>query len=49
MNMHLVVVRPFGRFSRGQIILDQAQIASILANEHARFVVQVSARMPGGA
>jgi hypothetical protein len=49
MEIHLVVVRPFGGFSRGDVISDPARITSILGSEHARFVVRVGARMPGGA
>jgi hypothetical protein len=47
--MHLVVVKPFGGFSRGDVITDPARITSILRSEQARFVVRVAARMPGGA
>jgi hypothetical protein len=49
MEMHLVVVRPFGGFSRGDVVMDPTRIASILNGEHAHFVVRVAARMPGGA
>jgi hypothetical protein len=49
MEMHLVVVRPFDGFSRGDVITDPARIASILRGEHAHYVVRVAARMPGGA
>jgi len=49
MEMHLVVVRPFGSFSRGDVITDSLRIASILGGEYAHFVVRVAARMPGGA
>lgn len=49
MEMHLVVVKPFGSFSRGDVITDPTRITSILSSEHARFVVRVAARMPGGA
>lgn len=47
--MHLVVVRPFGRYARGDVISDSAQIATVLAGEHARYVVRVAARVPGAA
>lgn len=49
MEMHLVVVRPFSGFLRGDVITDPARITSILGSERARFVVRVGARMPGGA
>ncbi len=48
MEMHLVVVKPFSGFSRGDVITDVARIASIVASEHNRYVVRVAARMPGG-
>jgi hypothetical protein len=49
MEIHLVVVKPFGGFSRGDVITDPARITGILGSEQARFVVRVAARMPGGA
>lgn len=49
MEIHLVVVRPFVGFSRGDVVTDPARIASILSGENAHFVVRVAARMPGGA
>ena len=39
--MHLVVVRKFGIFARGDIVTDVARIAQILNGDHARFVVRV--------
>jgi hypothetical protein len=41
MNMHLIVVRPFGGLARGDAISDAARIAEILKSEHARDVVRV--------
>jgi hypothetical protein len=49
MEMHLVVVRPFDGFLRGDVITDSARITSILRSERAHYVVRVAARMPGGA
>jgi hypothetical protein len=49
MEMHLVVVRTFGSFSRGDVITDPTRITSILGGENAHSVVRVAARMPGGA
>jgi len=43
MDMHLVVVRPFGGFSRGDVITDAARITRILGSEQARYVVRVAA------
>jgi len=43
MEMHLVVVRPFGGLARGDAVTDAAQIADILHSEHARDVVRVVA------
>lgn len=48
MQVHLVVVKPFDGFSRGDIIVDQTRIASILASEHARFVVRIADRTAQG-
>ena len=48
MEMHLVVVRSFDGFSRGDVITDSARIATILNGERAQYVVRVAARMPGG-
>lgn len=45
MEMHLVVVRPFGGLARGDTVTDAAQIADILHSEHARDVVRVVAPM----
>jgi len=42
--MHLVVVKPFERFLRGDIICDPPSIATVLSSEHARSVVRVSAQ-----
>ena len=41
--MHLVVVKPFGIFARGDIVTDATRITQILNGEHARFVVRVVA------
>jgi hypothetical protein len=41
MDMHLIVVRPFGGFARGDAIADAARITDILKSEHARDVVRV--------
>jgi hypothetical protein len=49
MEIHLVIVRPFAGFARGDVVTDPARIISILSSENAHFVVRVAARMPGGA
>jgi hypothetical protein len=41
MDMHLVVVRPFGGLARGDLITDPNRIGDILAGEHAAHVVRV--------
>ena len=41
--MHLVVVRQFNTFARGDIVTDATRIKQILNGEHARFVVRVVA------
>ena len=42
MQVHLVVVKPFATFARGDTITDPARIAGILKSEHARHVVRVA-------
>jgi hypothetical protein len=49
MEMHLVVVKVFDGFSRGDVITDSTRIAIILGGAHAQNVVRVAARTPGGA
>jgi hypothetical protein len=43
MNMHLVVVKPFAGFARGDIVTDAVRIAQILRGEQAAHVVRVVA------
>jgi hypothetical protein len=40
--MKLVVTRDFAEFKRGEEITDAKQISSILASEHAHYVVAVA-------
>jgi hypothetical protein len=42
MDMHLVVVKPFSGFARGDVVTDKAQIADILRGEQAAHVVRVA-------
>ncbi len=44
MNVHLVVVQPFGTHAKGDHITDPADIAAILASEYAGHVVRVLAK-----
>jgi len=44
MAFHLVVLRPFGGFKRGDVITDSATISRILAGAEKNFVVRVSAK-----
>jgi hypothetical protein len=48
MEIHLVVVKSFDTYSRGDVIIDSARIGNILSGERAHYVVRVAARMPGG-
>jgi hypothetical protein len=48
MDIHLVVVKPFGGLARGDIITDKARISQILSSEHARGVVRVAAPISKG-
>ena len=41
MNIHLIVVRPFDRLTRGDTVTDSARIAQILGSEWAHSVVRV--------
>lgn len=43
MNIHLIVVKPFGGFARGDLVTDEAHVASILRSEQAAHVVRVPA------
>lgn len=47
MTIQLVVVRPFGTHSKGDVIGDAASIATILASEQATSVVRVQLPAPG--
>jgi hypothetical protein len=42
MNIHLVVVRPFGTYAKGDIVTDANTIAAILGSESAANVVRVA-------
>jgi hypothetical protein len=42
MTYHLVVLRPFEGFGRGDVIKDAATVQKILAGPQAGFVVRVS-------
>lgn len=49
MDIHLVVVKPFGSLARGDIVADPVRIAEILRSEHARWVVRVAVPAGKGA
>ena len=44
MTFHLVVLKPFEGFKRGDVITDAAAVQNILAGPQASFVVRVSAK-----
>jgi hypothetical protein len=46
MTFQLVVVRPFGTYSKGDVIGDAASIAAIMASEQATCVVRVQVGAP---
>lgn len=48
MDIHLVVVRPFGGLGRGERVTDPARITEILAGENRLNVVRAPAH-PGAA
>jgi len=41
MNIHLIVVKPFDGFARGDTVTDSARIVQILSSECAHSVVRV--------
>ena len=44
MNFHLVVLKPFGTFKRGDLIADAATVQKILSSGNADSVVRVMAK-----
>jgi hypothetical protein len=44
MKFHLVVLKPFAAFKRGDLITDTATIEGILAGPQAGFVVRIAAK-----
>ncbi|MDE2238456.1 MAG: hypothetical protein KGJ73_00830 [Rhodospirillales bacterium] len=44
MNFHLVVLKPFGSFKRGDMITDAATVQKILGSANAGSVVRVMAK-----
>ncbi len=47
MELHLVVVRAFGRYAKGDMVADPVAVAAVLAGEHAGCVVRVAVRADG--
>jgi len=44
MTFHLVVLKPFQSFKRGDVITDSATLTKILAGPEASFVVRVASK-----
>ncbi len=44
MKFHLVVLKPFAAFKRGELITDMTTVEDILAGPQASFVVRVAAK-----
>ncbi len=44
MNYHLVVLKPFGTFKRGDLIKDTTLVQSILTGGNANYVVRILAK-----
>ncbi len=44
MTFHLVVLKPFGGYQRGELITDTAAVEKILAGPQASYVVRVAAK-----
>jgi hypothetical protein len=43
MNIHLVVVKPFAGFARGDVITDLGRVQEVLRSERASYVVRIAA------
>lgn len=43
MVQHLIVIKPFLRYVRGDIIIDPDEVGEVLATEHSRFVTRIIA------
>jgi hypothetical protein len=44
MTFHLVVLKPFDGYRRGDVVTDSSTVQKILAGPQAGFVVRVSAK-----
>jgi hypothetical protein len=44
MTIQLVVVRPFGKYTKGETITDAATITQIVAGEYKHHVVRVAVK-----
>jgi hypothetical protein len=44
MTVHLVVVRPFGKYTKGETITDAATVTQILAGEFKHHVVRIAGK-----
>jgi hypothetical protein len=44
MNFHLVVLKPFATYKRGDVITDATAVEKILAGPQASFVVRIAAK-----
>lgn len=42
MNFYLVCVHPFANYVKGQMVTDEAEIASLLADDRINFFVRVT-------
>ena len=47
MTHHLVVLKPFLQYLRGDIITDANAVAGILATEHKKFVNKIAQALKG--
>jgi hypothetical protein len=47
MQVHLVVVRPFGTYRTGDVITDDTKVAAVQRSENAHDVVRVAAQAAG--
>jgi hypothetical protein len=45
--MHLIVIRAFTGYVRGDVISDPATVSRILTSHHAGFVIRVAAKSIG--
>ena len=49
MNYHLICVHPFGKYQKGQIVTDPAEVAKLMQDRDHHFVRTVAPASPASA